>query len=437
MTGRSVLTPRLPTAASSLFGSGPKWCATRTTGRSSMFASCAIIRANSTSRTSYAKPRKRPSRRMWPRRGSLPPPAMTCASRCRRFPCSSPCCPTGTIRRKIRALIKRIEELASAVETLLNGLLEVSKLEAGLVVPVPAAFRVSSLLTRLANEFEPLIAEAGLELRVVPCQAAIRSDPVLLERILRNLLHQCRSLHQQRTHPGRLSKARPIRPHRGLGHRHRYTARPDQGHLCEFHQFDNSGRDRRQGLRPGTGHRRKTGETPRAPHRRIIGNRRRGRCLPSRCRWPTRLVSETSPNSWPWASIAGAPPSWSLKIEPDVLDGLRMYSRVGGLRWWRRAIVARPCVACRRSTRCRISSWRTTGCPGSNRNPSHQPRLRAPEGSSPAIILTGDTAPERLRQANDSGHGLLHKPVQPARLRQMIDERLARSPPKVRTAASA
>jgi CheY-like chemotaxis protein len=54
-------------------------------------------------------------------------------------------------------------------------------------------------------------------------------------------------------------------------------------------------------------------------------------------------------------------------------------------------------------------------------------RIRARVKSSlPAIILTGDTAPERLRQAKASGHGLLHKPVQPLALHRMIDEALAR-----------
>ncbi|MDH3453392.1 MAG: response regulator, partial [Gammaproteobacteria bacterium] len=38
----------------------------------------------------------------------------------------------------------------------------------------------------------------------------------------------------------------------------------------------------------------------------------------------------------------------------------------------------------------------------------------------PAVLLTGDTAPDRLRQAQASGIPLLHKPVQPARLRALL-----------------
>ena len=38
----------------------------------------------------------------------------------------------------------------------------------------------------------------------------------------------------------------------------------------------------------------------------------------------------------------------------------------------------------------------------------------------PALIITGDTAPERLREARASGHALLHKPVQPAQILAFI-----------------
>jgi CheY-like chemotaxis protein len=41
-------------------------------------------------------------------------------------------------------------------------------------------------------------------------------------------------------------------------------------------------------------------------------------------------------------------------------------------------------------------------------------------GAVPALILTGDTAPEALQQINASGAILLHKPIAPARLQSMM-----------------
>lgn len=38
----------------------------------------------------------------------------------------------------------------------------------------------------------------------------------------------------------------------------------------------------------------------------------------------------------------------------------------------------------------------------------------------PGILVTGDTAPERLREATQSGHAMLHKPVRPGKLRALL-----------------
>jgi CheY-like chemotaxis protein len=50
-------------------------------------------------------------------------------------------------------------------------------------------------------------------------------------------------------------------------------------------------------------------------------------------------------------------------------------------------------------------------------------QINAAFGSSiPAILISGDTAPEPLRDAQDRGYTLLHKPVEPMRLRAVIHE---------------
>jgi len=44
----------------------------------------------------------------------------------------------------------------------------------------------------------------------------------------------------------------------------------------------------------------------------------------------------------------------------------------------------------------------------------------------PALLITGDTGPERLREANASGLHMLHKPVRPAQLRALCNYLLTR-----------
>jgi CheY-like chemotaxis protein len=52
-------------------------------------------------------------------------------------------------------------------------------------------------------------------------------------------------------------------------------------------------------------------------------------------------------------------------------------------------------------------------------------QLRGAFGATiPAFLISGDTAPERLREARESGHHLLHKPVRPMRLRAMVSQLL-------------
>jgi two-component system, sensor histidine kinase len=53
-------------------------------------------------------------------------------------------------------------------------------------------------------------------------------------------------------------------------------------------------------------------------------------------------------------------------------------------------------------------------------------RLRARLGEVPALLISGDTAPERLREAEASGLPLLHKPVPAETLRSQLLALLAR-----------
>ncbi len=43
----------------------------------------------------------------------------------------------------------------------------------------------------------------------------------------------------------------------------------------------------------------------------------------------------------------------------------------------------------------------------------------------PALLITGDTAPDRLREMHESGYAQLHKPVPPAKLRKVLNSMLA------------
>jgi signal transduction histidine kinase len=88
----------------------------------------------------------------------------------------------------IKEIVDKIEDSLAALEDLLDGLLDISRLEAGAIEAHSASFPLQSLFDRMALEFEPLAERKGLTMQLVRTSAVVRSDPALLERILRNLL---------------------------------------------------------------------------------------------------------------------------------------------------------------------------------------------------------------------------------------------------------
>jgi signal transduction histidine kinase len=86
------------------------------------------------------------------------------------------------------AIIDKLRQSLEATQLLLTTLLDVSTLEAGHVEPQPTAFPLAPFLSNLADQLEMDAAQRKLSLRVVMTDAWVVSDPVLLERIVRNLL---------------------------------------------------------------------------------------------------------------------------------------------------------------------------------------------------------------------------------------------------------
>jgi two-component system CheB/CheR fusion protein len=85
-------------------------------------------------------------------------------------------------------LVAKIGETLGAMSGILNTLLDINQLEAGIVVPVLADFPINDLLDQLRAQFAYHAQAQGLEWRVAPCGLTVSSDRNLLDQILRNLL---------------------------------------------------------------------------------------------------------------------------------------------------------------------------------------------------------------------------------------------------------
>jgi CheY-like chemotaxis protein len=87
-----------------------------------------------------------------------------------------------------RAVVNNIQDSIGAMEQLFEGLLDLSKLEAGVVQPRLGPVSVDALFDRLSQYFRPIAVDRGLDLRFRSDGEWVVSDPALLEQVLGNLV---------------------------------------------------------------------------------------------------------------------------------------------------------------------------------------------------------------------------------------------------------
>lgn len=86
------------------------------------------------------------------------------------------------------AMLRKLDGSIDSAESLLRALLDISKLDAGGVVPERTVVQLRPLLVEIAETMAPLAREKGIELRVVRGDAKVETDPGLLRSIIQNFL---------------------------------------------------------------------------------------------------------------------------------------------------------------------------------------------------------------------------------------------------------
>jgi PAS domain S-box-containing protein len=87
-----------------------------------------------------------------------------------------------------RGLVANVCQALNSVDDLLSAVLDISKLDAGGQRPGLSDVPIDALLTSLVAEYMPQTKVRNLSLRKVTCTAVVRTDPILVSRILRNFL---------------------------------------------------------------------------------------------------------------------------------------------------------------------------------------------------------------------------------------------------------
>jgi signal transduction histidine kinase/ActR/RegA family two-component response regulator len=321
-----------------------------------------------------------------------------------------------------RAVVTNIRRSVDAMEDLFNSLLDVSRLDAGIVRPRVATIALAPLMERVRLEYQPAAAQKDLSLAVPRNSLFVRSDPVLLERIMRNLVaNAVRYTDRGRVVLGARRTGGAVRIEvwdsgRGI---------PKDKHreiFQEFRQLDNPQRDRRKGLGLGLAIVERLVKLLDHPLelRSQLGKGSVFAVTVPRGRREDFVPGEADGQIYVDRDVAN---SLILVVddEPDVRDS--MVALLG--KWRCEVIVAESCeemlnklVSIQRLPDLIVSDYRLQG---EENGIEVIARLREEFNSQvPALLITGDTGMEQLREVEESGLHVLHKPLNPSRLRALI-----------------
>ncbi|WP_395646416.1 hybrid sensor histidine kinase/response regulator [Terricaulis sp.] len=319
-------------------------------------------------------------------------------------------------------VVEQIDHTVDSLDTLFTSLLDVSRLDAGVVSAEIGAVALQPLLTRIAAEATPEAQAKGLRMRLHAPALWVRSDPVLLERIVRNLVSNA-VRHTRRG--GVLIAARPVAGavkievwDTGPG-----IAESERERVFEeFVQLDNQQRAREGGMGLGLSIVRRLCRLLEHPME-LVSTPGRGSVF--RITAPrTEAVTVVASAPAQLAPVGGELCIWVIDDDVAARNGMESL-----LASWGYSVVAAASSAELLSMPAPpradviLSDYRLAGEDGIDAIG----RLRAALGASvPAALITGDTGPDRLREAAASGLPLVHKPTPKPRLRALISN-LARA----------
>lgn len=118
---------------------------------------------------------------------------LAAASHDLRQPLQSLALLTGLLEQAVEGpratdLLRRFATTLGAMSAMLDALLNINQIEAGVIKPELATFALEDVFDRLRREFAAMAQARKLTLRVLPGTLHVHSDPRLLEQMLRNLL---------------------------------------------------------------------------------------------------------------------------------------------------------------------------------------------------------------------------------------------------------
>jgi two-component system, sensor histidine kinase len=320
-----------------------------------------------------------------------------------------------------RSLLDHIDGSVRALSGLFGGLLDISRLDAGVVAVKRGDFAIQPIIERVCRDYSSQARDKGLTLRGVPSQAVVHSDPALCERVLRNIIANAVTY----TDHGKVLVGCRRGPQLRLQvwDTGRGIPQTEQALIFqEFYQVGNPERDRTRGVGLGLAIVKRL--TTLLDHRLDLRSwPGKGTCFTIDLPLATHHQAARPDDARATAALPANGSGLILVVDDEGAIQVGMH---GLLSSWGYSVIAAGSYA--------EMIERIGSNPEVPRLIICDYRLRDRETGStvierlrneyneaiPGMLITGDTAPERIKEAQSSGYLLLHKPVSNAALRAAI-----------------
>ncbi len=320
---------------------------------------------------------------------------------------------------KSKAIAHDIHTASQSLQSLMSGLLDISKLDAGLMVPKIETVDLHWLVSRVCSEFEADCNNKGLRLILNSNSqnCVTRSDPQLTERIISNLVSNA----VKYTDEGRIEVSLDE-----VGDDWRITVKDsgcgievdEQSRIFEeFYQIGNDHRDRAHGLGLGL-----------AIVKRLSSVLNINLAFESKAGvgstfWfnlPKVNDKTTTQQDVDHQGILKGLHILCVDDEADIRNALSLVFEVLGCSF---DLVEGTDMAIdaaeKRKPDIVLADFRLkAGDDGINTIDS----VRKLYPDMPSLLVTGDTSPERLKHANNAGIEMLHKPLTMEKLARVIGD---------------
>ena len=319
-------------------------------------------------------------------------------------------------------LLQKIERTSSNLRGQLNDLLDMSRIDAGIIEPHMVPLSLNDIFKSLKRVLSPLAQERKVLFKTLPVSWIIESDAHMIDRILNNLISNAIRYTDKggKVLLGCRKKGNYLRIEvhdTGIG----IPEHMMKNIFAEYYQINNPERDQNKGL--GLGLSIVKGMCDILFHRiEVISTLGSGTSFRVTVPLSSRLPASVREREHSFNLAMKTGNIILIDDENDTLDS--MSDLIGS--WGHRVLpfeAEKEALSYLRNhdfipdviiTDFRLREKRT-GIEAINAVNSFYRK------NIPAIIITGDTAKDRIIQARESGNALLHKPIMPAKLRTVIN----------------